>query len=939
MGSGSAGPGIKLTQTNIQFRALLTPPEIAFNIFRDSELLNRYRSMDFHSLSREKLFASLNSGYAGLDEPEVQRRLKEYGKNEIEKRKRKRYLKEYLVQYTQFFAVVLELAAVLSFVADSYSPGEGYDILGYAILGAVIINATFAFWQEYKADKTIDALLKLIPSLVQVRRKGVITKTDATLLVPGDILIVEEGDRIGADAVIIEANSLHVNIATLTGESRPVSRTAEPEGGIAPPDARNVLLAGTTVVSGNAIAVVYATGQVTEFGRIASLTGEVEKRLTPMQLEIISITRILTFAALLAGGVFFILGYLSGQGLLIAAIFALSLIIANIPEGMLPTITLSLSIASRNMARRKALIRNLDSVQTLGSATVICTDKTGTITRNEMTLKEIYLSSGEEVSVTGEGYEEDGKVEIKGQNQGSWDRLRFFLTAGMLNCRAGFEDNVAFGDPTELSIIVAARKASVECSGYSKVRELPFSSERRMMSSIYEKAGKKFIFSKGAPEAMLPLAAYFVDENNRIMPFDEEEKKRFVQKAVEMEKKAYRVLAVAYRDGEAEDGLIMLGLIAIMDLPRAEVCDAVAKCHKAGIRVLMLTGDNPLTAEAIARNIGLKVDMVLTGDETREIPDKELRELLLTRNILFARMRSEQKLRIATLLQTNGEVVAMTGDGVNDAPALRKADIGISMGIKGTEVAKEAADMILLDDNFASIVAAIEEGRTVYFNIKKFVTYILSSNIPEIVPYILQFFLRIPLPLTVIQILSIDLGSDMLPGLALGNELPENDIMNRPPVGKNERILDREVFKRGYLFLGVIEAAAAMTAFLGFLFLMGWEYGDLSIAGTELHRQAMTMTLLGAVSCQLFNVWTLRSWESPAIERGVFKNRLLIIAIILEIIWIYALLNVGIVQTIFNTAGVPPQYLLILLPFPILLFVSHEFYKYGIRRRREGTIQ
>ena len=301
-------------------------------------------------------------------------------------------------------------------------------------------------------------------------------------------------------------------------------------------------------------------------------------------------------------------------------------------------------------------------------------------------------------------------------------------------------------------------------------------------------------------------------------------------------------------------------------------------------------------------------------------------------------MRSEQKLRIATLLQTNGEVVAMTGDGVNDAPALRKADIGISMGIKGTEVAKEASDMILLDDNFASIVAAIEEGRTVYFNIKKFVTYILSSNIPEILPYILQFFLRIPLPLSVIQILTIDLGSDMLPGLALGSEKPEEGIMDRPPVGKNERILDAEVFKRGYFFLGAIEGVAALVAFLGFLFLSGWHYGDLSVANTTLHYQAMTMTLLGAITCQLMNVWTLRSWEHSSLSRGLFTNKLLIVAIVVEFIWIYLLLTVPAIQYIFNTAYVPPQYLLILIPFPILLFVLHELYKWRIRVRKKEAV-
>jgi sodium/potassium-transporting ATPase subunit alpha len=891
--------------------------------------------MNLYSLPKEEILTHLDTSESGLEESEIQGRLKTYGPNELEKRKRKNYPKEYLWQYAQFFAVLLEVAAVLSFVANYYSPGEGYDILGYAILGAVVINATFAFWQEYKADKTVEALLKLIPSLVMVKRGGEIKKVNAKELVPGDVLIVEEGCKIGADSLLLEANSLYVNNATLTGESRPVRRTEDTDYSEAILDARNVLFAGTTVVSGNGVGVVFSTGKETEFGKIASLAKEVKKRLTPMQLEIIRITRILTLAALLVGSIFFILGFLSGQGFLMAAIFALSLIVANVPEGMLPTITLSLSLASQNMARRNALIKNLDSVQTLGSATVICTDKTGTITRNEMTLKEIYLSSGEEISITGEGYFQEGEFIFAEEKPGSRDRLEFFLNAGMLNCRARIEENEVFGDPTELAVIAAAKKAGVESIGYEKTEELPFTSERKMMSTIYETEGRRFIFSKGAVEVLLKLSTRFLDEFDQIRPLDESEMERLALKAEDLERQAYRVLAIAYKEGEEESDFIMLGFIAIMDLPRAEVFDAISKCRKAGIRVMILTGDNPLTAKAIADNIGLDVEAVLTGDETRLMPDEVLEELLTDKNVLFARMRSEQKLRIATLLQRNGEVVAMTGDGVNDAPALRKADIGVSMGIKGTEVAKEAADMILLDDNFASIVAAIEEGRTVYFNIKKFVTYILSSNVPEIVPYILFFFLRIPLPLSVIQILTIDLGSDMLPGLALGSEAPEEDIMDRPPVGKHERILDKEVFKRGYFFLGIIEGTAAMAAFLGFLFLSGWHYGDLSITNTELHRQAMTMTLLGAVSCQLFNVWTLRSWEFSAFERGAFKNKLLLVAIVLELIWIYALLNVKAVQLIFNTAHVPANYLWILLPFPILLFISHEMYKYRLRKKRK----
>ena len=878
------------------------------------------------------ILARLNTSLSGLETGDARRRLEEFGPNELEKRQQKNYFKEYFKQYLAFFALLLEVAAALSFVANRYSPGEGYDILSYAIFGAVVINATFTFWQEYKADKIVEALRKLIPSMVKVRRAGRVEEVDAKYLVPGDIVIVEEGDRIGADAVLLEANSLHVNIAALTGEAEPAKRIAEADASEEILDAKNVLFVGTTVTSGNGLAVVFATGGETEFGKIASLSKEVEKRATPMQLEIVRITRILTLAALLVGGVFFVLGVVSGQGWLVAAIFALSLIVANVPEGMLPTITLSLSLASRNMAKRNALIKNLDSAQTLGSATVICTDKTGTITRNEMTVKEIRLAGGEAISVSGEGYFEDGEFRFADEKTDSIDRLNFLLAAGALNSRATISEGGAFGDPTELAIVASARKARVSGEGYRKAEEIPFTSDRKMMSTICEKDGKRFIFSKGAPEVLIKLSDRIIDGAGRVRPLTEADRERIEAEAIDLEGKAYRLLAIAYKEGEDENDLVFLGLLGIMDLPREEVYDAIKKCQRASIRVMILTGDNPLTARAIAEEVGLKVDLALTGDELRRIPDEDLAKLLAEKNVLFARMRSEQKLRIAALLQENGEVVAMTGDGVNDAPALRRADIGISMGKKGTEVAKEAADMILLDDNFASIVAAIEEGRTVYFNIKKFVTYILSSNVPEIVPYILQFFFKIPLPLSVIQILSIDLGTDMLPGLALGSEAPERDIMERPPVGKNERILDREVFKRGYFFLGAIEGTAAMTAFLGFLFLNGWHYGDLSISNTALHKQAMTMTLLGAVSCQLLNVWTLRSWEFSAFSRGLFKNRLLLAAIVIELLWVYALLNVGFVQFVFNTAAVPVGYLWILLPFPVVLFASHEAYKRRLRK-------
>lgn len=889
--------------------------------------------MNIYSLPKEEILKRLNTSEQGLSDLEIQSRLEQFGYNTIQTKQKKNYWKSYLLQYTQFFPVLLEIAAALSFVADHFSPNEGNDILAWAIICAVIVNATFTFWQEYRADKAMEALMKLMPSMIKARRNGQIVEVDAKNIVPGDIILVDEGDKVPVDGVLIDANSLYLNMSTLTGESKPIARIDEPTDSERELDARNLIFAGTNITSGNGIAVAYSTGSSTEFGKIAALTRDIQKGLTPMQKEIIRITRILTIIALIMGVLFFVLGFFSDKGILLSAIFALSLIVANVPEGLLPTITLSLSRASQRMARRQALVKNLDSVETLGSTSVICTDKTGTLTRNEMTLKKAFLPTGEEIEFSGDGYFAGGTYTISSERDNSRELLEFMMVSGTMNSHAEIHDENVFGDPTELAIVCANNKVDSDNSCYSKISEIPFTSERKMMSTTCERDGTKYLFAKGALEVVLELCTSYLNGDNNITELDQVAKQSILDKASDYENQAYRVLAIAYTNTEEERNLILQGIIAIMDLPREEVFDSIMSCYSAGIRIMMVTGDDPLTAKAVGEKIGLKIDSVIHGKDLKKMSDDEVKKILSEKDVHFARLESGQKLRITSLLQENGEVVAMTGDGVNDAPALRRADIGISMGKSGTEVTKEASDMVLIDDNFNSIVSAIEEGRTVYFNIKKFVTYILSSNVPEIVPYILQFFLKIPLPLSVIQILSIDLGSDLVPGLALGSEEPEANIMKRPPVGKHERILDWEVFKRGYFMNGMFEAAAAMFGFLSFLWLHGWTYGDLSITNTLLHKQAMTMTLLGAVFCQLFNVWTLRSYEFSAFSMSVTKNKTMIWAMIIELSWIFMLLYVEPVQKVFNTANVPLKDLWVLLPFPILLFITHELYKYSKRRK------
>lgn len=891
--------------------------------------------MKLFTQEKAEVLRTLKTSEQGLTTSQVSRRQKEFGPNVLEKEEEKNYFLSYLKQYIQFFALLLETAAILSFVADYYAPNQGNNILGYAILGAVIINATFSFWQEYRADKAMAALLKLMPTMVTVRRNNAITTIDSKELTTGDILMLVEGDKVAADAVVLASTSLYLNLSPLTGESRPAARNNQPSQQTNSLQAKNMVFAGATVTAGNGVAVVSAIGNATEFGKIASLAKNVEKSLSPMQREIIRITRLLTIIALVMGVIFFVLGLFSAKGPLMASIFALSLIVANVPEGLLPTITLSLSLASQRMAKRNALIKNLDSVETLGSASVICTDKTGTITRNQMTTRYIWLAGGDIVNVSGEGYLEPGEFTFEQESATGEERLVELLQAGLNNCNAAIDENETRGDPTELAIVAAARKKGLKKNVEHKIQEHVFTSERKMMSSVFQSDGQRSIYCKGAVEVLLEKCLYYMDKDNTNKQLDTSIINKVTLQAESFEKEAYRVLAIGKGDDEREEELTLLGLVAIMDLPRAEVAEAVAICRQAGIRTMMITGDNAYTAAAIAQKIGMQYDGIIQGDELENMSDERLENILSQEDILFARMASKQKLRIATALQSVGEVVAMTGDGVNDAPALKKADIGIAMGESGTEVAKEAADMILLDDNFSTIVAAIEEGRTVYFNIKKFVTYILSSNVPEIVPYILQFFFKIPLPLSVIQILSIDLGSDMLPGLALGSEKPEKNIMKRPPAGSQEKILDWEVFKRGYFFIGIIEATAAMVAFLSFLVLNGWQYGTVDLADPYLHRQAMTMTLLGAVSCQLVNVWTMRSWEFSAFSVGLLSNPFLLFAMVIELAWVWMLLYVEPVQKVFNTATVPLSHLWILLPFPIFLFLCHELYKWRLRSRKE----
>ena len=736
--------------------------------------------MKIHNLSIEQSLASLKTTLAGLAPAEAARRLVEFGPNHIEEVRHENLLLSFAREFTHFFAIILWIAATLAFLAEYFGPGQGMSSLGIAIVGVIIVNGIFSFWQEYKAERAIAALRQLLPQIVQAVRNGSIVEMLASDLVPGDIVLLEEGNFIPADCRLIKAFGLRVNTATVTGESLPLARNTEPSTEDSPLYAKNVMLAGTSVVSGQARAVVYATGMHTEFGRIAQLTQTAGVTSSPLQREIARLSRIVAILASGMGVVLFFIGQAIGLPIWENLLFSIGIIVANVPEGLLPTVTLSLAMATQRMAKRNALVRHLPAVEALGSTTTICCDKTGTLTQNRMSVERLWL---------GGGFLDFGDLAM--QPQITKDNRELFFNAALCHNLKELVENdehKLLGDPMEVALVNMGRQVVGELADYQRIDEIPFDTDRKRMSVLCAGPQGRMLYCKGAPETVLTVCD-FVQFDAGVVPLDPGAKTRLLAAQQQMTEAGLRVLAFAHRvvaDGipSEEQGMILSGLVGLEDPPRAEVPDAIARCATASIRIIMVTGDHPDTALAIARQIGLvKTDqpVVISGDQLRSITPAQLQLALDEKEIIFARVAAEQKMLIVQALKKKGEIVAVTGDGVNDAPALKVADIGIAMGIAGTDVAKEAADVILLDDNFASIVAAIEEGRAVFENIRKFLTYILSSNIPELVPYLAFVFFRIPLPLTIIQILAVDLGTDMLPALALGAEKPDTASCNVHP--------------------------------------------------------------------------------------------------------------------------------------------------------------
>lgn len=908
--------------------------------------------MQIHRLSPDEALRALGTSDQGLSETEAARRLEEFGPNELRAAEKIPYLAMLAKQFTHFLALLLWAATALAFAADRMKPGEGMALLGWAIIGVIVVNALFSFVQEYRAERAIMALRRLLPIHVKVIRSGKIHELTASTVVPGDLVILGEGDRVPADGRVISAALLRVNNAPLTGESMPKTRRADAVATGTLLESPNVVFAGTNVLSGTTRVVIFATGMNTEFGKIAHLTSAVETEMSPLQQEIVKVTRLIAALSVGIGLAFFGIGMAIGRSFWENFVFAVGILVANVPEGLLPTVTLSLAVGAQRMAKRKALIKNLPSVETLGCATVICTDKTGTLTENRMTVTRVYLD-GQEVQVSGGALYAEPGLPISPDLLARWGPL-FAIASGCNNARQRHdpdEKGSAFvGEPTEVALLQFASAVLPNAAdGTPRVQELPFDADRKRMSTVHLTGfGKMVAYVKGAPEMLLPLCR-FVLRDGRATPLEEAERSVIFDRMNAFGGSALRVLALAYRElpegialsvvEEVERDLTFVGLVAMLDPPRPEVPEAVARCRRAGIKTIMITGDNSRTALAIARAIGMvrgKNAVVLEGHQLEAMRDEELKVSLDTPEILFARMTPTQKMRVVSLLKEMGNVVAVTGDGVNDAPALKKADIGIAMGIEGTDVAKEASDIVLLDDNFATIVNAVEEGRGVYENIRKFVTYILASNVPELVPYLASVIFRIPLLLTVVQILGVDLGTDMLPALGLGAEASDARTMDRPPRSRGERLLSLPLLARAYLFLGPIEAAAAVGGGLWYLADSGWEWGMGLPQGSLLYRQATTVGFAAIVLCQVANVFACRSPRASSFSVGFFTNRLLLWGVAVELLLLGLIVYHPVGHRIFGTAAFDGRFWWFLLVFAALLLLAEETRKGLVRRYAWG---
>lgn len=910
-------------------------------------------SSPLYALRTSEVLSALETSADGLTPEEAQARLATSGRNSISE-------PPGAPLYRKLIGHATHLMALLLWAAGGVAILSGEHELGVVIWIVVLVNAGFSFWQEYRAEQAIAALKKLLPPTARVIRAGVETEIPAEEVVPGDVLVLAEGDNIPADARVIEEYGLRANHASLTGEAIPLRKVAEASlrEGLTELERPNLVFAGTSVVSGTGRAVVFATGMLTQFGRIANLTQAVKEGPSRLQQDMARATRNISLVALGLGLIVFTVGLLDlGLPEFQALVFAIGIIVAVVPEGLLPTVTLVLAMAVQRLAQRGVLVKKLAVVETLASTSVICTDKSGTLTQNQMTVTEMWVA-GQRLHVSGVGYEPRGDFYPPPADPLTAD-LTSLLTAATLcnNSRLNppspeHPQWTCLGDQTEAALRVVALKGQVEETwanrAFPRIHELPFDARRKRMSTIHSTSdaslsagggpAREVAFVKGAPKEVLQLCTHILKRGQAVL-LDDATREEILVANDDYARNALRVLALArcdlpvderevkgtrprYTPEKVERDLTFIGLLAMMDPPRPEVAAAVKSCRSAGIRMVMVTGDYGLTAESVARRVGMLTSShpsILTGAEVEAMDDAAL-QAALEEEVICARMAPEHKLRLVAAFQARGEVVAVTGDGVNDAPALRKADIGIVMGVTGTDVAKEAGDVILTSDNLAAIASAIEEGRAVYDNLRKFITYIFASNVPEIMPFILTALFQIPLALTVAQVLAIDLGTDLLPALALGTERPEPNVMNRPPRKREQSLLDSRLLARA-LWLGSIETVLCYIGFLGVFRWFGFTdwthlpHADwlpfaqrLGAEGGAVYILATTVFHAGVVAAQIGNAFACRTEKEYVHRLGWFSNRFLVWGIVAEACLILLIIYAPPLARVFEHLPLPPEW-------------------------------
>jgi len=899
--------------------------------------ISDYRSRgDEHKIEIDELFDRLAASPDGLSNQEAARRLEILGLNTLKEAGKGSSIKKFFSQFANFFAILLIAGAMLSFLAEYWDPGQGNLYIGIALGVVVILNGIFTFLQEYQAERIMEGFKEMLPPKVKVLRGGDIREVLARSLVPGDVMVLEEGDGIPADGRLIEINALKVDNSALTGESEPKSRSMRYTHE-AMLSCRNMVFSGTTVQSGNGRAVVFATGMETQIGRIAHLTKETRGVASPLRQNLNYFIRIISTIAIGLGLVFFGVSVFVHRSVMASLIFAIGIIVANVPEGLLPTVTLCLSLAAKRMAGKKALVKRLEAVETLGSTTVICTDKTGTLTQNRMSVKTIFFLDLEDEVIHGMETDLD---EFVGKDK--LEREIISISALCNNARLDPDPPGYSGDPTEGALLVfAAKKRDIErlISENPRQREIPFDSSRQRMTVICRGSSDRLTaYIKGAPKVVLSRCDR-VQTRQGVYPITDSMRDAILTDHREIASRGERVIALAYKEAkglnEGEEGFIFVAMTGLMDPPRTRVKAAVELCHRAGIKIAMITGDHSLTAQAIARQVGVVPEgedcLIIEGDEVARLDPSELASKLKSPYIIFARTSPVQKLKIVEAFQADGEVVTMTGDGVNDAPAIKHADMGVAMG-SGTDVAREAADMVLMDDNFATIVAAVKEGRTVFENIKKFVVYILTSNTPEIIPFIAYILLRIPLPMTVQLILSIDLGTDLVPALGLGVEPAESDIMDRPPRQREEKLLTPQVLAISYGIKGPLETTAGFFAFFWVLFHGGWQWGQQLATDNTIYLQAVTAFFASVILCQVANVLVSRTRKTSVLSQGLFTNWLVWAGIGVELVLLMTIIYLPATHRFFGTTAIDPRLMLLVLPFVLVMIAGDEMRKLLIRR-------